>query len=148
MVSLFFFCLSFQLSQSNQAENAALIFDTLVDYLCSEHIDYALEIGLQGIASHEPKVQPQTYFFDIGSQANAIFHLLEKQFSDVLVPLIRYVMLKIKKNKIECFYCYSTFSALINRFTFYLYAIFNTSATLTNAQGILIPLGSIQRMIF
>ncbi|XP_072023600.1 exocyst complex component 5-like isoform X2 [Amphiura filiformis] len=76
------------LSQSNQAENAAIIFDTLVDYLCSEHIDYALETGLQGIASHEPKVQPQTYFFDISSQANAIFHLLEKQFSDVLVPLI------------------------------------------------------------
>lgn len=76
------------LSQSNQAENAALVFDTLVDYLCSEHIDYALEIGLQGIASHEPKVQPHTYFFDIGSQANAIFHLLERQFSDILVPLI------------------------------------------------------------
>ena len=85
------FCNPLQLSQSNQAENAAIIFDTLVDYLCSEHIDYALEIGLQGIASHEPKVEPATYFFDVASQANAIFHLLEKQFSDILVPLIRYV---------------------------------------------------------
>ncbi len=76
-------------NQSNLSTHAITIFDILTEYLCNEHIEYALEIGLQGIPSSEPKSYPQIYFFNVAGEANAIFHLLEKQFSDVLVPLIR-----------------------------------------------------------
>uniref|UniRef100_A0ABM0MH06 Exocyst complex component 5-like n=1 Tax=Saccoglossus kowalevskii TaxID=10224 RepID=A0ABM0MH06_SACKO len=34
------------------------------------------------------KSPPKLYFFDVVGEANAIFHLLERQFSDTLVPLI------------------------------------------------------------
>lgn len=30
------------------ATNASKIFDLLIQYLCVEHIDYAIELGLQG----------------------------------------------------------------------------------------------------
>ncbi len=30
------------------SRNSIRIFELLVQYLCSEHIDYALELGLQG----------------------------------------------------------------------------------------------------
>ncbi|XP_071963133.1 exocyst complex component 5-like [Antedon mediterranea] len=75
-------------NQSDLAVNAVNIFKLLTHYLCIDHIDYALEIGLQGIPSNEPKTEPQGYFIDVARQANAVFHLLEKQFSELLVPLI------------------------------------------------------------
>ena len=83
-----FLCLQLS-TQSTLSTHAIKIFDILTEYLCQEHIEYALEIGLQGIPSSEPKSFPQIYFFNVAGEANAIFHLLEKQFSDVLVPLIR-----------------------------------------------------------
>ncbi|KAL4237391.1 Exocyst complex component 5 [Mactra antiquata] len=67
--------------------NAVKILDILIKYLVIEHIDYAVEIGLQGIPVSEPKVPPQIYFFDTISQANTLFHLFEKQFMDSAVPL-------------------------------------------------------------
>ncbi|XP_070578409.1 exocyst complex component 5-like [Ptychodera flava] len=75
-------------SQSELPNNAASIFSILVENLCYEHIDYALDIGLQGIPPQDPKTPPKVYFFDVVGEANAIFHLLERQFSDTLVPLI------------------------------------------------------------
>ncbi|XP_041469326.1 exocyst complex component 5-like [Lytechinus variegatus] len=75
-------------NQSNLAKNAYDIFCILIDFMCNEHIDYALELGLTGIPMGEPRAPPASYFFEIVCQANAIFHLLEKQFSDILVPLI------------------------------------------------------------
>ena len=53
-----------------------------------QHVDYALEIGLQGIPLPECKTIPELFFFDVVGQTNAIIHLLEKQFSDSLVPLV------------------------------------------------------------
>ena len=48
MFSVFYIC--FQLSsRSDMASNATQIFELLVQYLCIEHIDYALELGLQGL---------------------------------------------------------------------------------------------------
>ncbi|XP_071478533.1 exocyst complex component 5-like [Diadema antillarum] len=75
-------------TQSNLAKNAYEVFCILIEFMCIEHIDYALELGLQGIPQGEPRSPPASYFFEIVCQANAIFHLLEKQFSDILVPLI------------------------------------------------------------
>lgn len=68
--------------------NAVQIFNILLQNLCVEHIDYALELGLQGIPVTEPKSPPEIYFFDVVRQCNAICHLLEKQFADTLVPLV------------------------------------------------------------
>ena len=37
----------------------------------------------------DPKSEPEIYFFDVVGQANTMFHLFEKQFSDNLLPLVR-----------------------------------------------------------
>ncbi|CAL1536919.1 unnamed protein product [Lymnaea stagnalis] len=75
-------------SSSQLASNAMKIFDVLIQYLVLEHIDYAVEIGLIGIPPAEPKVEPEIYFFDVVSQANTLFHLFEKQFTDSFIPLV------------------------------------------------------------
>lgn len=41
----------------------------------------------------DPKIQPEVYFFDVVGQANTMFHLFEKQFSDHLIPLVRWVFI-------------------------------------------------------
>ncbi|MBN3293216.1 EXOC5 protein, partial [Polypterus senegalus] len=69
-------------------KNAFSIFLLLVDYLCVDHIDYALEIGLAAIPSADSK-NANLYFLDVVQQANTIFHLFDKQFNDHLMPLIR-----------------------------------------------------------
>lgn len=72
---------------SDVAANSVKILDVLIKYLVIEHIDYAVELGLQGIPVPEPKMEPRIYFFDVVSQANSLFHLFEKQFMDSAVPL-------------------------------------------------------------
>uniref|UniRef100_M4ALH7 Exocyst complex component 5 n=2 Tax=Xiphophorus TaxID=8082 RepID=M4ALH7_XIPMA len=68
-------------------KNAFSIFLLLVEHLCVEHIDYALEIGLAAIPSSDAK-NANLYFLDVVQQANSIFHLFDKQFNDQLMPLI------------------------------------------------------------
>lgn len=75
-------------NKSDLSGNASLIFEIVLNALCVEHIEYALEIGLQCIAPPEPKTEPEIYFFDVVGQANSLFHLFEKQFNDSLSPLI------------------------------------------------------------
>nr|XP_033807212.1 exocyst complex component 5 [Geotrypetes seraphini] len=72
---------------SDLPRNAFRIFTILVDYLCIEHIDYALEVGLAAIPSPDSK-NANLYFLDVVHQANTIFHLFDKQFNDHLMPLI------------------------------------------------------------
>uniref|UniRef100_A0A3P8UDD0 Exocyst complex component 5 n=1 Tax=Cynoglossus semilaevis TaxID=244447 RepID=A0A3P8UDD0_CYNSE len=72
---------------SDLPKNAFSIFLLLVDHLCVEHIDYALEIGLAAIPSSDAK-NANLYFLDVVQQANSIFHLFDKQFNDQLMPLI------------------------------------------------------------
>jgi len=79
---------SWQLSQSKDcAANAAQILEILLQYLVVEHVDYAVDLGLQAVPIPESKNKPQIYFFDVVRQCNAIIHLLEKQFIDSIVPL-------------------------------------------------------------
>lgn len=73
---------------SNAANNATQIFEMQLNYLCIEHIDYALEMGLNGVPTSEPKSQPELHYFEIARQCNAICHLLEKQLVDSLIPLV------------------------------------------------------------
>uniref|UniRef100_A0A3B4CK33 Exocyst complex component 5 n=1 Tax=Pygocentrus nattereri TaxID=42514 RepID=A0A3B4CK33_PYGNA len=68
-------------------KNAYSIFLLLVEHLCVDHIDYALEIGLSAIPSADAKTA-NLYFLDVVQQANTIFHLFDKQFNDHLMPLI------------------------------------------------------------
>jgi len=70
------------------AQNAVEIFDKLIGFLLIEHVDYALELGLLGIPLPECKSIPELFFFDVVGQTNAIIHLLDKQFSDSLLPLV------------------------------------------------------------
>ncbi|GAB6031799.1 hypothetical protein CHUAL_010201 [Chamberlinius hualienensis] len=84
---------SFQRSQllskpSELSENAHQIIDILFYYLCNEHMDYAFELALQCLPLPEPKTAPELYFLDIIRQGNAVMHLVEKQFSDFLLPLV------------------------------------------------------------
>ena len=73
---------------SDQASNAEEIWNLLVSYLLHNHVDYALELGLSGIPLPESKSAPEIYFFDIVSQSNTIIHLVDKLFTDSLVPLV------------------------------------------------------------
>nr|XP_039272954.1 exocyst complex component 5-like [Styela clava] len=75
-------------SSSVLSNNSVQIFNLLVEYLCDQHIGYAIELCLQGIPTAECKAEPNLYFFDVSQQTNIIFHLFEKQFSDTLLPLI------------------------------------------------------------
>lgn len=82
--------LGLQLSQPSElANNAAQIFEVLLQQLIVDHLDYALELGLQAVPIAETKTQqPNIYFFDVVRQANAIVHLIEKLFNDSLFPLV------------------------------------------------------------
>ncbi|XP_060520245.1 exocyst complex component 5 [Cylas formicarius] len=72
-----------------KAANAYQILDRLVNSLLIEHVDYAVEIGLQAIPVVEgPKSPPVLHFFKIVYQSNNITHLVEKQFIDLVVPLV------------------------------------------------------------
>ncbi|XP_035718625.1 exocyst complex component 5-like [Vespa mandarinia] len=77
------------LSQLNDLSvNAAQIFETLLQYLINEHVDYALELGLQSVPIPESRTQPEIHFFNVMHQCNAIVRLLEEQFNDSVLPLI------------------------------------------------------------
>lgn len=55
-----------------------------------EHVDYAIELGLQAIPVVEgAKNRPTFYFFTVVHQSNNITHLLEKQYMDLVVPLVK-----------------------------------------------------------
>lgn len=70
------------------AQNALILYEIELQHLCIEHIDYAIEIGLQAIPQADPKNPPEIYFFDAVRQCNEICHLIEKQFVNSVLPLI------------------------------------------------------------
>lgn len=74
--------------QSDCPGNALQILEILLQYLTNEHVDYALELGLQSVPIPEGGSQPEIHFFNVVRRCNAIIHLLEKQFNDSLVPLV------------------------------------------------------------
>merc|ERR1712106_448988 len=73
---------------SDLAANAEEIWNLLVSYLLHNHVDYAIELGLGGIPLPETKSAPELYFFSVVSQTNTIIHLVDKLFTDSLVPLV------------------------------------------------------------
>nr|XP_002125790.1 exocyst complex component 5 [Ciona intestinalis] len=75
-------------SQSKLAANATRIFNLLLEFLCKQHIEYAIDLGLMAVPPSDPKTEPNIYFLDIVQQTNTVFHLFEKQFADPLLPLV------------------------------------------------------------
>uniref|UniRef100_A0AC34PUP0 Exocyst complex component 5 n=1 Tax=Panagrolaimus sp. JU765 TaxID=591449 RepID=A0AC34PUP0_9BILA len=73
-------------------KTAVLVFDMLLNFLYTEHVDYAIELGLAGISTAEPKTEPPSIFFEIVQQTAAITHLFIKQFDDSILPLIKDTM--------------------------------------------------------
>lgn len=77
------------LSQKDDvASNATKLLDYLLKSLITEHVDYAVDLGVQAIPIAESKSLPQIYFFDVVRQSNAIIHLFEKLFADSVAPLV------------------------------------------------------------
>lgn len=79
------------------ANNTTKLLDYLLNSLITEHVDYAVELGLHAVPIAESKSPPQIYFFDVVRQSNAIIHLFEKLFADSVVPLVVYVIAALKK---------------------------------------------------
>ncbi|MFH4979284.1 hypothetical protein AB6A40_005993 [Gnathostoma spinigerum] len=65
------------------------ILDLLFRFLYTEHVDYAVDLGLAGISLAEPKSEPPNYFFAVVQQTAAITHLFSKQYDDSIYPLIK-----------------------------------------------------------
>lgn len=68
--------------------NAVRLADILLRYLMHEHVDYAIDLGLQTIPIAEGKTAPQIYFFDIVQKSNTIVHLLEKLYAASIIPCV------------------------------------------------------------
>lgn len=67
-------------------KNILKIADILLRFLLHEHVDYALDLGLQAIPIAECKSMPQIYFFDVAQKCNTIVHLLEKTYNASVIP--------------------------------------------------------------
>lgn len=63
-------------------------FDQLIQYLCVDFIDYAIDLGLLACPLPEPRSEPSLHFLATAADASAIVHLLEKQFSDSIWPIV------------------------------------------------------------
>lgn len=69
------------------------IFEIVLQYLITEYVDYAIDLGIQSVPIPESNTQqPDIYFFEIVQQTNIIVHLLEKLIQDCLFPLIEWVV--------------------------------------------------------
>lgn len=76
-----------ELSKPKEAENVEEIFEVCLQYLCTEHLSYAIELSIE-MMNFEQKSQPDLRFFDIVRQCNAMCHLIEKQFIDSVLPQV------------------------------------------------------------
>ncbi|XP_026314909.1 exocyst complex component 5 [Hyposmocoma kahamanoa] len=62
------------------------LLEVLIQHLLVEHVDYALDLGLQSIPIAESKSPPQIHFFDIVKQANKIVKMFEEHFQESILP--------------------------------------------------------------
>ena len=73
----------------------------LLKFLYTEHVEYAIDLGLACIPLSEPKTQPSANFFKVIQQSSAITHLFAKLFDDPsIIPEIRYKFKQILFNLI------------------------------------------------
>ena len=78
--------------QHSSFETVRKVSKHINDYLlyCSNRFSFCLLVFmlLLVLPSAEPKVPPEGFFFKVVEQANAIFHLLEKHFTDCVIGLV------------------------------------------------------------
>ncbi|XP_004924508.1 exocyst complex component 5 [Bombyx mori] len=67
---------------------AMTLLEVVTQHLLIEHVDYALDLGLQSIPIAEGKSPPQIYFFDTVKQANVIVRMFEEHFQESILPCI------------------------------------------------------------
>lgn len=78
----------FQLSRPTELSNNAIqLLEVIVNAILVEHIDYAVELAMQTLSVPETKMQ-RVYFFDVVKQSNFIVHLLEKHYTEHVLPLV------------------------------------------------------------
>lgn len=65
------------------------LFEMLVKFLYTEHVDYAVELALSAIPTTEPKISPSINFFGVVQQSSSITHLFVKNFEDVIYSLVK-----------------------------------------------------------
>lgn len=70
-------------------ENVHRLFLKLLEYLCVQHIDYAVSIAIEELPHRKPKTEPGMAFFQVLRDTNNIFYLLQKHFWDEVLPLVR-----------------------------------------------------------
>lgn len=75
-------------SESELPLNIIKFNDILLRFLMYEHVNYALELGLQAIPIAESKTFPQLYFFDVVQKTNIIVHLLDKLANTSVIPCV------------------------------------------------------------
>ncbi|XP_065174960.1 exocyst complex component 5-like [Sycon ciliatum] len=69
-------------------QNAAKLFDALMDSLVNQHLMPAVEVGLNALPSAEPKNPPDISFLRLVENTSSIIQLLEKHFRDFVVPAV------------------------------------------------------------
>ncbi|KAG4071151.1 hypothetical protein HA402_003283 [Bradysia odoriphaga] len=74
--------------ESELPANIIRLADILLRYLMHEHVDYAIDLGLQSIPLGENKNFPHIYFFDVVQKCNTIVVLLEKLYSASVFPCV------------------------------------------------------------
>ncbi|KRY48627.1 Exocyst complex component 5 [Trichinella britovi] len=74
-------------SANDLSENVRQILDILMQYLCREHLEYAVDLAVNAIQSNEN--QGVKDFLNILRQTAAISHLLEKQIDDSVSALLK-----------------------------------------------------------
>lgn len=67
------------------------LFEILVKFLYTEHVDYAVELAISAIPSTESKIAPSINFFGVVQQSSSITHLFVKNFEDVIYSLVKLV---------------------------------------------------------
>lgn len=68
--------------------NMIRLVDILLRFLMHEHVDYAIDLGLQAIPIAESKTVPQIYFFDVVKKSNTIVHLLDILYAASVIPCV------------------------------------------------------------
>ncbi|CAH2045399.1 unnamed protein product, partial [Iphiclides podalirius] len=77
------------LCTSNELPSTAVVLlDVVIQHLLIEHVDYALDLGLQSIPIAENKSPPQIYFFEIVNQTNKIVKMFGEHFQESVLPCL------------------------------------------------------------
>ncbi|KAI1714258.1 exocyst complex component sec10 domain-containing protein [Ditylenchus destructor] len=75
------------------------LYDILLKFLYTNHVNYAIELGLDSIPLGDQKTQPAVNFFAVVQQSSAITHLFVRLFDDTIYPLVRETQLELPVQK-------------------------------------------------